>query len=500
MSKDILINVEAGEVRVAVVVGRKLNDFFVERRDVQQLVGNIYKGKVTALVPGIGAAFVDIGLEKNGFLYVADVVEPPLDLEEEFLTEEENEKHFSRGKYSIEEKLKINEEVIVQVVKEPFGKKGPRLTTHISLPGKHLVLMPNDPRIGISRRITDRKERERIRAILKKLKLPPGIGIIARTAGEKAEEREFQRDMHYLLRNWERISRLSRRVKAPYLLHEESDLVIRILRDFFTEEIDNVFIDSKEEYRKALHFINYFSPQLRKRIRLYQEETPLFTKMGIDKEIESLYKRIVQLRSGGYIVIEQTESLVSIDVNSGKFTGKPGKGKTLEETAFIVNKEAAEEIARQIRLRNLGGIIIIDFIDMVIPEHREKVFHTLKEALKEDKAKIKLYPFSQFGLIEMTRERRRISIESVFYEKCPYCQGLGHVKSLTTLANEALRKLRKFLLEQRKRKITLLVHPALEKKLSREYMHFIRNIAKKYRSNIEVKSDYNLHIEEITIS
>ncbi|MFN7169970.1 MAG: ribonuclease E/G [Candidatus Omnitrophota bacterium] len=334
--------------------------------------------------------------------------------------------------------------------------------------------------------------------MLKKLTLPPGMGIIARTAGEKAEEREFSRDLRSLLRTWERIVHLAKRVNAPHLLHMESELVVRILRDVFTGEIDNVFIDSREEYRKAIRFINYFSPQLRKKIWFYEEEVPLFTKMGIENEIEKLYKRVVQLKNGGYVVIEQTESLVSIDVNSGKFVGKSGR-KTLEETAFIINQEAAGEIARQIRLRNLGGIIVIDFIDMLLPEHREKVFRIFKEALKEDKAKIKLYPFSRFGLIEMTRERKRQSIESVFYEKCPYCQGLGHVKSLSTLANEVLRRLKQFLIENKKRKVTLSVHPDLEKKLSLEYARFLREIARKYHADIGIKSDPSLHIEEINI-
>jgi len=496
MSKDILINVEPKEIRVAVVFDNKLTDFFVERKDTQQIVGNIYKGKVTAIVPGVGAAFVDIGLEKNGFLYIDDIVGPPLELEEEFWTEEGGI-NFHK-KIPIEEKLKINEEIIVQVIKEPFGKKGPRLTTHITLPGKHLVLMPNDPRIGISRRITDKRERERIKQILKNLNIPYGMGVIARTAGKSADEKDFEKDLNYLLKNWNRITRLSQRLSSPSLLHEESELVIRILRDLFTDDIDNVFIDSKEEYKKALRFINYFSPHLRKKLWLYQEEIPLFVKMGIEEEIEKLYKRVVELKSGGYIVIEQTESLVSIDVNSGRFVGK--KKKTLEETAFMVNREAAEEIARQIRLRNLGGIIIIDFIDMVEREHQKEVFHIFKEALKEDKAKIKLYPFSQFGLIEMTRERKRKSIESIFYEKCPYCRGLGHVKSLSTLANEALREIKKFLTENKKKKIILSVHPDLERKLSLEYMRFIRGIGKRYHTIIEIKPDSKLHIEEINIS
>lgn len=499
MSKDILINVEPKEIRVAIVVEGRLRDFFVEKKDTQQIVGNIYKGRVTAIVPGIGAAFVDIGLEKNGFLYVDDIVSRPLELEEEFWLEEIEPFSFVHKKESIEDKLKVGDEIVVQIMKEPFGKKGPRLTTNITLPGKHLVLMPNDPRIGISHRITDKRERYRIKSILEGLKLPPGMGVIARTAGEKVEDKYFEKDLLYLIKSWERISHLAKKVHSPYLLHEESELVIRILRDIFTDEIDNVFIDSQEEYRKALRFINYFSPYLRKKLWLYQEDIPLFMKMGIEEEIEKLYKRIVYLKNGGYIVIEQTESLVSIDVNSGKFVGKPGKDKTLEETAFIVNKEAAEEIARQIRLRNLGGLIVIDFIDMILPEHREKVFRIFKEALKEDKAKIKLYSFSKFGLIEMTREKKRKSIETVFYEKCPYCEGLGHVKSLSTLANEALRKLKQFIIENKKKKITLAVHPDLERKISLEYMRFIRDLAKRYRVGIEIRSEPGIRIEEIHI-
>lgn len=500
MAKDILINVEPREVRVAVVEDKKLIDFFVERKDAQQLVGNIYKGKVTAVVPGIGAAFVDIGLDKNGFLYVSDVIAPPPELEEDMLSETKSSPPPSRAsRQSIEEKLKVNENILVQVVKEPLGRKGARLTTHISLPGKHLVLMPNESHIGISRRITDRTERVRIKAILGKLRIPRGIGVIVRTAGEKAQEREFERDLRYLLRSWERISRLAEKAAVPFTVHEESDLVIRILRDVFTEDVNSVFIDSREEYKKALRFTNYFAPNLRKKLVYYQDNISIFDKMGVEKAVEKLYKRVVQLNSGGYVIIEQTESLVSVDVNTGKFVGHKGKQKrSLEETAFIVNKEAAEEIARQIRLRNLGGIVIIDFIDMEYREHREKVFRILQEALKEDKAKIKIYP-SQFGLVEMTRERRRKSIESVFYEKCPYCQGIGHVKSLSTLANEALRKLKQHFNKNRARKVSLFVHRELQNKLLNEYSRFIREIERKYRSRIEIKTEPHLHIQDIRL-
>jgi ribonuclease G len=502
MSKDILINVEPREVRVAVVEENRLTDFFVERKDAQQLVGNIYKGKVTAIVPGIGAAFVDIGLEKNGFLYVADVMTRAYDSEEEILPENRNRPSpVKKGRGSIEEKLKINDAVLVQVVKEPLGRKGARLTTQISLPGKHIVIMPNDPHIGISKRISDKAQRMRIRSILEKLRIPQEIGVIVRTAGEKAESREFERDLRYLLRLWSNISRAAQKAPMPFLLHEESELVIRILRDVLTEEVRNVFIDSRDEYKKALRFLNYFSRHLRTKLSYYAQDTPLFKKMGIDREIEKLYKRLVQLRSGGYIVIEQTESLVSVDVNTGKFIGHPGKQrKSLEETAFVVNKEAAEEIARQIRLRNLGGIIIIDFIDMESKEYEKKVFSILQEVLKEDKAKIKIYPFSDLGLVEMTRERRRRSIESVFYEECPYCQGRGRVKSLTTMANTALRDLRFFLNEKKSRRVSLVVHQQLHNILLKEYWRYIQEIGRRYRAHIDLKTEPRLHIEDIKIS
>jgi len=501
MTKEILVNVEPREVRVAVVQDKKLVDFFVERKDAQQLVGNIYKGKVTAVVPGIGASFVDVGLEKNGFLYVSDVTAPPPELEDDILPEIENNAKRSKTKpQSIEEKLKVNDTVLVQIVKEPLGRKGARLTTHISLPGKHIVLMPNDPHIGISRRIDNRAERMRIKSILEQLKIPSGMGVIVRTAGEKAEHQEFERDLRYLLKTWERIFRLAKKAPIPFLLHEESDLITRMLRDVFTDGIGNVFIDSRDEYKKALRFTNYFAHNLRGKLHYYREDIPLLGKMGIEREVDKLYKRVVQLKSGGYIVIEQTESLVSVDVNTGKFIGGAGKHrKSLEETAFVVNKEAAEEIARQIRLRNLGGIIIIDFIDLESREHRDKVFHILQEALKEDKAKMKMYPFSQFGLVEMTRERRRQSIESVFYEECPYCQGRGHVKSLSTMANEVLRKLRQYLNEKKSRRVSLFVHHELQQKLLKEYWRFIKDIERRYRARIEIKTEPNLHIEDIKL-
>ncbi len=478
--------------------GGRLVDFFVESKDARQLVGNIYKGKVTAVVPGIGAAFVDVGLEKNGFLYVMDVTGALEELDDELVSEKEPA---HRGKFqSIEEKLKVNDTVMVQVVKEPFGKKGVRLTTHISLPGKHLVLMPGEHRVGISRRIDDKADRARIRSILEKLKIPEGIGLIVRTAGEKAELREFERDLRYLIKLWTRISQSSPKLPTPYLIHEERDLVIRMLRDVFVDDVECAYIDSREEFKKALRFMDYFSSDLKRKLIYYREEIPLFEKMGVEAEIEKLYKRQVNLKSGGYIIIEQTESLVSVDVNTGKFIGHPGKlRKSLEETAFVVNKESAVEIARQIRLRNLGGIIVIDFIDLDSKDYQRKVLNIFHEALKEDKAKIKFYPFSDLGLVEMTRERRRRSIESMFYGQCPYCQGRGHVKSSATLANEALRKLKHHLNKNKSRKITLLVHQELYDKLVKEYWRFIKEIEKRYHARIEIKSAPHLHIEEIKL-
>ncbi|MCM8761378.1 MAG: Rne/Rng family ribonuclease [Candidatus Omnitrophica bacterium] len=440
MHKEIFINVTQHEKRVAILENKRIEEFYTERVEDTNLVGNIYKGRVESVLPGMGAAFVDIGLEKNGFLYVSDVVPEP---SEEKMAEEGVEPEMSKKQEAkrrlpaISELLKKGDEVLVQIVKEPISTKGARLTTHISIPGRFLVLMPFDNHIGLSKRIESREERDRIRQIMEGLRLPKDLGFIVRTAAIGASEKDFQRESRYLINLWQNIKARAKRAKPPQLIHAEFDLILRVTRDIFTSDFTKLEIDSKSDFRRISRFLRMLAPQLRQRVRFYNERMPLFEKYDIEKQIEKIYDRIVQLKSGGYLIFDQTESLVAIDVNSGKFVGR----KNLEDTAYKTNLEAAEEVARQLKLRDLGGIIIIDFIDMEYAEHRKNVFRALERALENDKAKTKILNISSIGLVEMTRQRVRESIESKSYQKCPYCNGRGIVKSISTVSIELIRKL-----------------------------------------------------------
>ncbi len=497
MYKEILINVEAQEKRVAIVENKVLEEFFVERIGVSQLVGNVHKGRVSSVVPAVKAAFVNLGLAKNGYLYLADVV--GIGLESDTFERDEVEElyhsHSIQSQQSIEQLLKKGQEVLIQITKEPFGTKGPRLTTHISLPGRYLVLLPFDRHLGISRRISDEKERARLREILGQLEIPSEMGVIIRTAGIGKSKRDLSRDLKYLLSLWRKIKLGAARKAAPAVLHEEYDLILRIARDYLTEDIDKLIIDSRDDYRKIQNFLSAVSPHLRPKVELYEGDIPLFDRKLIEKEIEKIFERKVCLKSGGYIVIEPTEGLVAIDVNSGKFIEK----KNLEETAFATNMEAAREIARQIRLRDLGGIIVIDFIDMAQAGRRRKVFEALIDSLKRDKAKTDVSPLSELCLVEMTRQRMRRSVESVSFKECPYCQGKGLIKSVSTISIQSLRKVKKFLKETKKKQVELHVHPEVASRLFNEDRPAIESIERVFKGKIIVKADPILHVEDIKI-
>lgn len=496
MNKEILINVEPQEKRLAIIENKALEEFSVERVGAKRQVGNVYKGRVSSIVPAVKAAFVNLGLEKNGYLYLADIV--GLGMEFDAIDKEEEELRPPKGiqpHQSIEQLLKKGQEVLIQVTKDPYGTKGARLTTHISLPGRYLVLLPFDRHLGISRRISEDKERARLKDILRQLEIPSEMGVIIRTAGVGQSKRDLSRDLKYLLDLWRRIKVGASRKAAPALLHEEYDLVLRIARDYLTEDVDNLIVDSRDEYRKIQHFLSAVSPHLRSKVELYEGDMPLFEKKSIEREIEKIFERKVYMKSGGYIVIEPTEGLVAIDVNSGKFTEK----KNLEETAFAINTEAAREIARQIRLRDLGGIIVIDFIDMMQAGHRRKVFEALIGSLKRDKAKTDVSPLSELCLVEMTRQRMRRSLESVSFKECPYCQGKGLIKSVPTISIQALRKVKKYLKETKKKQVELHVHPEVASRLFNEDRQAIESIERTFRGKIIVKADPILHVEEVKL-
>lgn len=427
MSKEIIINVRQQEMRVAVLKDGTLSDYFVEVSRQNAILGNIYKGKIETIVSSINAAFVNLGFGKNGFLYLSEMTNPiveaelarPVGILEKIL------KRSAKAPKKVSPEFQAGQEVLVQVVKEPFGNKGPRLTTHISLPGRFLVLMPFDKHVGISKRITDHAERTRLRNILQGLNVSKAMGIIVRTVSVGKGKKELWRDARFLYHVWLKIRNAANRSAAPNLLYQEYDLVWRVIRDSFTEDVDWLWVDSKEEFNKLQRITRtLIGSSLGKKIKLYRENTPIFASRNIDKEIAKIYERKVTLKSGAYIVIEPTEGLTVVDVNSGRFKSNLSP----EETAFKINLEAAPEIARQLRFRDVGGIIVIDFIDMTRENHRRQVLAALKSELANDHAKTDCIGISKLGLVEMTRERTGRSLEAISFSPCPHCAGTGRIK------------------------------------------------------------------------
>ncbi|MBI4431893.1 MAG: Rne/Rng family ribonuclease [Candidatus Omnitrophica bacterium] len=506
MKKEILVNNEFNSKKVAVIEDGRLEEFYVERESDKQLVGSIFKGKVSSIVPGIGAAFIDIGLEKNGFLYVTDVVGQGtgLEAEEAVYVENGDKPHTTpppgrRDRHEpiphIQDVLKKEQEVLVQVVKEPFGTKGARLTCQISLAGRFVVFMPYHPHVGISKRIDDRKERERIRQIIKSIALPKEAGLIVRTAASGCDPKVLERDIRFLIHQWRLIQRRHATQKAPAVVHEEYGLVLRMVRDVLTESFDRLVVNDREEFKRVDRFMRAAVPNLRPKLTLYTGDSSLFAAHGVQREIDKIYEPRATLKSGGHIVIEQTEALVAIDVNTGKFTGT----RNLEETAYRTNCEAAREIAKQIRLRDLGGIIIIDFIDMDQHDHRRSVLKILEEAVKRDRAKTSVLNLSQLGLVEMTRQRMRRSLEGASTQKCPYCQGRGIVKSKETVASEALLKLSQTLKPVRREHFELTAFPDVIEVLSRDSSRAVRSIENQTQNRVSLVADAHMHVEEVRV-
>jgi len=497
MSKQILISTEDGETRVAVAEGNVLEELYIERKNQARLVGNIYKGKVRSVVSGIQAAFVDIGLEKQGFLYIADVVPPPPDVAEILVDSYDEAARKSKGPVgtSIHTLLKKGQPVLVQIVKEAMGTKGVRLTAHVSLPGRYLVLMPTEANRGVSRKIEDPKERERLKSILKEIKMPRGMGAIIRTAGAGKEKRQLERDLKFLIKLWSKIKATSKHQEEPALSHPEYDLVLKTARDVFAEDVEKLIIDSKEEYHRLVQFVRSAFPHMRPKVALYQSKTPLFEKYEIEPQIEKLFQRTVTLKSGGYIIIEPTESLVAVDVNSGRYT----REKDQERTAFKTNEEAAYEIAKQLRLRDLGGIVVIDFIDMKAAKDRRRIYTILEEELAKDKAKTNILSISELGLVEMTRQRVRESLEDFLSQQCPYCRGRGIIKSDDTVSIEVMRRIRSILNEDKPQKLSLTLHPLIALQLLNEKRQTIVNLEKQHKCSIVIHEDSHLSLDDVKI-
>lgn len=493
MAGSILINVEREETRVALLEGGQVVEFYIERKKDASLVGNIYKGRVLKILPGMQSAFIDIGLEKAAFLYVgdisSDIVEDYASLFEEDIPSLPSAR--KRHDLHIEELIQEGQELSVQVSKDPIGGKGARVTSYVTIPGRYLVLMPGVEHTGISRRIEDETERARLRDIVDGIR-PKGMGLIVRTASDGADEEELGKDLEFLSHLLENIQKKKEGVSAPYPLYRDLDLILRSVRDLMGQDVEELIIDSKAEFEEIL---NTYSPKLVDRVELYDGPEPIFDAYGIEHEIARALGRRVWLKSGGYIVIDQTEAMTVIDVNTGKFVGK----EDLEDTILKTNLEAVKEIAYQIRLRNLGGIIIIDFIDMEIPENREKVFNAFREAMARDRVKSTISQISELGLIQMTRKRVRESMGRMLCDTCPYCEGKGFVKSPRTLCYEIFRKLKRTARHGGISKLVVTAHPAVAELLSDEERQGVEDIENRFGVKIIVTEDPNLHQENYEV-
>ncbi|MFC1590212.1 ribonuclease E/G [Candidatus Omnitrophota bacterium] len=498
MQQEILISHNILETRVAIIENKKLEDYFIERHDTERVVGNIYKGVVESVLPGMGSSFVNIGMERNGFLYVDDVTSTELNYDKVLEDVDEVLEPAPKRKKvrQISEVLKKSDEILVQVVKGPIGTKGPRLTTNISIPGHFVVLMPMGGVVGISKRIEERSERDRIKKILQEIRMPKNLGLIVRTAAEGVARRDLAREIKYLMRLWSRIRERAKRAKPPSAVYEEYNLVLRVARDMLTKNVAHIEIDSKQEFRHMIRLINAFSPGLRGKIRLHRGRMPLFEKNDINRQIDKISTRTVKLKCGGSIVIDETEGLVVIDINSGRYVGK----KNLEETVFRTNMEAAEEIARQLRLRDLGGIIALDFIDMEVHEHRKRVFRTLSAAIERDKAKTKILNMSQLGVVEMSRQRMRKSLEGQVSQDCPYCNGRGLVKSTSTVSIDIIRKLEEYLSgNSAVREVFVFVHSDVMNYITNPSKKILQYFEKRFKKRIRVIEDPHAHIEDVRV-
>lgn len=494
----IIINCERLERRVALLENGQLEEYSIERTSEKNIVGSIFKGRVKNIEHGLKAMFVDIGFEKNAFLHFWDAIPAALDSG----VEEVERKHGRKAPKKITSAdipkiYPIGSEVLVQVTKGPISNKGPRITTNISLAGRYLVFMPFSDQCGISRKIEDPKERERLRKILKKLEIPEGMGVIVRTVGEGQRERYFIRDLTLLIEQWRKIEEEVRAKGAPNCVFQEPDLIERTVRDFLTDEIDSVVCDSEEAVKRMGDLVGQISRRSKSRVQFYSEPTPIFEKFGIQKQIDDAFHRQVWLPCGGYIVIDETEALIAIDVNTGRNKG----AKDVEKTILQTNLEAADEIARQLRLRNIGGLVIGDFIDMKSRKDQQAVLNRMKEHLKRDKAKTHVLPISNLGLMEMTRQRAQESLSGSIYENCPYCHGRGTVKSSTTMSVELQRTLHQVLRKHPDiHEYKVAVSPHLLSRLRSDDEELLVEIERRYACRLTFRSDPALHHEQFVIT
>jgi ribonuclease G len=495
----LVLSVEKLETRVALLEGGRLEEYSVERKSSRNIVGSVYKGKVKNIEMGLKAMFVDIGFEKNAFLHFWDAIPAALDSGVEEIDRRSNKRPRKRITVKdIPSIYPVGSDVIVQVTKGPIGTKGPRVTTNLSFAGRYLVLMPFSDRSGISRKIEEPKERERLRKILRQLDIPDGVGVIIRTVGEGQRARYFVRDLRVLLDQWAKVDQAIRDNPAPCRLFEEPDLVERTVRDFLTEEINEIVCDDRGATDRMIDMIGQISRRARNRVRHYDGAMPIFETHGVQKQIDDAFHRQVWLKCGGYIVIDETEALVAIDVNTGRNKG----GRDVEKTILQTNLEAADEIARQLRLRNIGGLIIADFIDMKSRRDQQSVYNLMKERLKRDKARTHVLPISQLGLIEMTRQRAQESLSDTIYENCPYCGGRGVVKTTMSTSVELHRTLNIVMRRYQDsiHDIRVILNPDVLKRLKEEDEELLVELERRYAGRLMFRGDPTFHHEKFVIT
>ena len=496
MQNEIIVNAEAGETRVALLERSQFTEFHIERTATKDVVGNVIKARVRRVLPGMQAAFVDIGLEKAGFLYVGDYFEEPTDG-----STADNGRGRGRGRRSrsapppIDTVLREGQEIVVQIAKEPIGSKGARITSHVSIAGRHLVLTPWSPRVGVSRRIGSDKERRRLREVVERLR-PKELGFIIRTAGDGLKESDLEADIKYLTTVWSEIQQKKETARSPAVLYAEPDLPQRVLRDFANSDTKRILIDSKKVYENLVEFSKRFVSDPQPRIERYEGREPLFDHLDLEAQIHANLERKVPLKSGGSLVIDQSEALTAIDVNSGRYVGK----HDLEETVYRTNLEAVKEVVAQLRFRNIGGLIIIDLIDMESRDNREKVYRSLQEAVRSDKAKTNVLKISELGLVEMTRKRTRENLVQALCEPCPSCEGRGYVLSSESIAFKVLREIRKDMPAFSGREIAVTVAPQVAHQLLGAEGGALEELSEELGRTIEVRARPGLHQEQFELS
>lgn len=518
MKKEIIINATANEIRIAITEDERLAELYVESPEKERMVGDIYLGRVARVMPGIKAAFIDIGMKQDAFLHFSDIAstineysaligdeDADVDTDED---EDESETETSnKPKESASSQTKVNkpnqthipqvtkgQEIIVQVTKEPVGKKGVRVTSEVSLAGRFLVLLPFDNKIGVSKRINNFREKRRLRRIVRSI-LPSGFGTIIRTVAMEQSEELLRADLEDLISRWREIEQTIKTEKAPTLIFKDMATTSSVIRDLFSEQVERVVVDSKKIYKEIQLYVKWVAPQMLDKIEFYKERDPIFDAYGIEKEIATSLSRKVWLKSGGYIIIEQTEAMVVVDVNSGRYAAK----KEQELNSLRTNLEAAREVCRQLRLRDIGGIIVVDFIDLDDERNRKKVYDELKKEFKRDRAKVTVLPLTEFGLAQITRQRIRQSIMHSFSEPCPVCGGGGLVLSKSSVVNHIQRWVRRFKADTHELRLKLRVHPSLAIYLREGTISRLTKLMLKFKILIKLEEDTKLGVDEFTV-